>query len=193
MRIRQRGGARSMRAPIIRSRRCASGRPRLPQRTGATFRRAPGPPTSLSMLSGLLRPLVAPRASRAALEPSGERASFDMGGGGLTDLPPQSVNRDRRHPPRRLPDRYAGPHTSRHAAASETGLAGVRVRVAARTGDGDRRRSPDAEGLDEPGARGPRRAALAHTCLRRARDSPRLRAAPRRSGQSGGDAVSARR
>ena len=79
------------------------------------------------MLSGLLRPLVAPRASRAALEPSGERASFDMGGGGLTDLPPQSVNRDRRHPPRRLPDRYAGPHTSRHAAASETGVAGVRV------------------------------------------------------------------
>ena len=62
----------------------------------------PGPPTSLSMLSGLLRPLVAPRASRAALEPSGERASFDMGGGGLTDLPPHSVNRDRRHPPRRV-------------------------------------------------------------------------------------------
>ena len=35
------------------------------------------------------------------------------------------------------------------------------MRVAARTGDGDRRRSPDAEGLDDPGARGPRRAALA--------------------------------
>ena len=50
---------------------------------------------------------------------------------------------------------------------------GCGVRVAARTGDGDRRRSPDAEGLDEPGARGPRRAALAHTCLRRARVSPR--------------------
>ena len=97
-----------------------------------------------------------PRARRTPCSQGITRSTWRTHG-----LPPQSVNRDRRHPPRRFPDRYAGPHTSRHAAASETGLSGVRVRVAARTGDGDRRRSPDAEGLDDPGARGPRRAALA--------------------------------